>query len=69
MVKGGLTEKRKKEDSLWEKLGRKEIKGGEGEFLETNRRREEKGSWWRATEADKGNEERNVRGGQRCIDR
>jgi hypothetical protein len=32
MVKGGLTKKRKKEDSLWEKLSREEIRGGDGEF-------------------------------------
>jgi hypothetical protein len=32
MVKGGLTEKRKKEDSLWEKLSRKEIRGSDSKF-------------------------------------
>jgi hypothetical protein len=48
MVKGGLMEKRSKEDSLWEKLSREEIRGGDDEFLETDRWREERGSWWRA---------------------
>jgi hypothetical protein len=48
MVKGGLTEKRSYEDSLWEKLSREEIRGGDNEFLETDRRKEKRGSWWRA---------------------